>query len=489
MSTAVVRTPTSRCLAGVGRVDITPPIGVYHRMWGAAKQDRATGIHRPLTATALVLEPTAADPANRQIFVAVDHCLLRPDDMDELLKSVCKIAEIDTHQLTIAFSHTHAGGHLVRARGDLPGGEFIGPYLDALPEQLASATRTAVQSRQPAVLTYAETVCAMGRNRDYRDSQREIYVCGFNPDDPHADAAGYPLGVVRISNESSRETIATVVNYPCHPTTLAWDNTLISPDYVGALRDIVERQTGSPCIFLLAPCGDVGPRDGFVGDVAVADRNGRQVGFAALSALESMPSAGTDQHYVGPVISGATIGEWEFRPQPDGRRRETEIFRRQSRELWLEYRDELSTLAEATVELSRRIDAENLASSEGHADEARRMRAMVERQRRYIERIKPLPPDKYPYRIDVRQLGDGFWIVLEGEPYHELQAELRRRFPGVPLIFTTVANGSRASYLPRREDYAKPLYQVEISLLAAGALERITEEIAEQIERWRFARA
>ena len=66
-------------------------------------------------------------------------------------------------------------------------------------------------------------------------------------------------------------TLGTVVNYACHPTTLAWQNTLISPDYVGALREVVERATEAPCLFLQGASGDLGPREGFVGDAEVAD--------------------------------------------------------------------------------------------------------------------------------------------------------------------------------------------------------------------------
>ena len=43
-------------------------------------------------------------------------------------------------------------------------------------------------------------------------------------------------------------------------------------------------------MFLQGASGDTGPRDGFVGDTEVADRNGRQLGYAALSALESIPT-------------------------------------------------------------------------------------------------------------------------------------------------------------------------------------------------------
>src|SRR5512138_2489796 len=44
-----------RGLVGVAREDITPPVGIYARNWGAAAHDAAEGIHRPLTVTALAL--------------------------------------------------------------------------------------------------------------------------------------------------------------------------------------------------------------------------------------------------------------------------------------------------------------------------------------------------------------------------------------------------------------------------------------------------
>lgn len=43
----LVSTPQTRCRVGVARRDITPPAGIYHRMWGAAMHDRAEGVHKP----------------------------------------------------------------------------------------------------------------------------------------------------------------------------------------------------------------------------------------------------------------------------------------------------------------------------------------------------------------------------------------------------------------------------------------------------------
>src|SRR5213078_1736439 len=147
------------------------------------------------------------------------------------------------------------------------------------------------------------------QHRDFWDEVNEIFVCGYNPK-RHADDT---VLVARITSVSGK-VCGTLVNYACHPTTLAWDNRLISPDYPGAMRETVEKATGAPCVFLQGASGELGPREGFVGDTAVADRNGRQLGHATLAALEALPPPGTRFEYAGPVVSGATIGTWAHRP-------------------------------------------------------------------------------------------------------------------------------------------------------------------------------
>ena len=58
MSQRAITMPAGRCYLGFARIDITPPAGINHRSWGAAKHDASTGVHRPLTASALVfLDP------------------------------------------------------------------------------------------------------------------------------------------------------------------------------------------------------------------------------------------------------------------------------------------------------------------------------------------------------------------------------------------------------------------------------------------------
>jgi hypothetical protein len=114
--------------------------------------------------------------------------------------------------------------------------------------------------------------------------------------------------------------LATLVNYACHPTTLAWQNRLISPNYVGALREVVERNTdGAPCLFLQGASGDLGPREGLTGDTAVPDRHGRSLGYAVMSVLGEMLPHATELRYGGVVESGAQLATWERQPfSPSG---------------------------------------------------------------------------------------------------------------------------------------------------------------------------
>ena len=151
--------------------------------------------------------------------------------------------------------------------------------------------------------------CALATNRDLWDAEADRFACGYNPGKPADDT----LLVARATDDAG-EVRATIFNYACHPTTLAWENRLLSPDYVGAAREVLEGAYRAPALFLQGASADLAPRDDYVGDTAVADRNGRQLGYAAAAAIEGLPPPGSRLVYTGIVPSGANLGTWEFRP-------------------------------------------------------------------------------------------------------------------------------------------------------------------------------
>src|SRR5262245_3847791 len=103
--TTRVDTPQSRCRVGFARADITPPVGIYHRMWRAALHDRAAGVHSPLTATALHLE--SLDGSARQLVLGLDHCLLDGAEFARIRDHVSRAASIPVDDILVSMSHTH----------------------------------------------------------------------------------------------------------------------------------------------------------------------------------------------------------------------------------------------------------------------------------------------------------------------------------------------------------------------------------------------
>jgi hypothetical protein len=328
-----------------------------------------------------------------------------------------------------------------------------------------------------ATITYALGTCTMAANRDYWDTAYDGHTCGYNPDSPADDV----VTAARVVDDSGR-AVATIVHYACHPTTLAWENTLISPDYVGALREEVEGATGAPCIFLQGACGDLGPREGFTGDPRVADRNGRQVAFAALSALMSAGPPGTDFEYRGPVVSGATLGTWAHVPQEGQRLAQASDFAGGSYTADLPLKP-IPTREALQGELDRWRSREQEAAAGGDEAAARDLGARAERAQRWLGRLDELPEgDSCPLGFTVHRMGDAVWVACGGEPYSAIQVELRRRFPDNVILCSPLAGDMQVAYLLPADRYGKGLYQEEPSSLAPGCLETLTDAIACRIE-------
>ena len=473
----VVETPLSLCLAGVARGDITPPVGIYHRMWGAALHDRSTGIHRPLTATVLYLQSRQEASPLPYVVIALDHCLFWAKEMGELLDSVSQQASIDRASLVVYFSHTHGAGLMGLERKHLPGGELIEPYLANLASKIAKLIQEAREGLRPASIVYGQGKCGLAKNRDLLDEERGHYVCGFNP----AGITDETVVVGRVSDDAGN-MIATIVNYACHPTTLAWENTLISPDYLGGMRDVIESATNVPCVFLQGASGDLGPLESYVGDVEIADRNGRQLGYASLAALESLPEAGFQFEYTGPVLSGATVGTWKYTAASAEQRVQQSQWDFRRDIVPLKYRIDLPSRSGLEQDDLRYRAEERQAIEAGDADGARKARTLIERTTRSLVRIAPLPAgDAYPYPVLAWRIGDAIWLALDGEHYNVLQRELRARFPDVTLVIGTIANGSTVWYLLAASSYGLGLYQEEASILAKGCQEAVLETATQTI--------
>jgi hypothetical protein len=430
---------------GVAREDITPPVGIYNRSWGAAQHDTAEGIHRPLTLTVLTLQSASTDAP--LVLLAIDLGWFRSlKDEWDYRKPLAEALKLDPSRIMLNMSHTHSGPSVSPEHESMPGGHLIKPYLESVRQAMIRAARRALDSRFDGTLVWNKGYSDLACNRDLPDEEKPRQVVGFNPSVP----ADNTILVGRVTDHSGRIR-ATIVNYACHPVTLAWENKLISPDYVGALHELVEERTGgAPCLFLQGASGDLGPREQYVGDTGIADSNGRRLGLAVLAALEGMLPPRTQLKYSGAIESGTALGTWGR--AADEPSRELRCIKKDV-PLPLKELPSLAELDKALTDCNDRVQSERL----------RRKRAI----RSSLGDGKVANVGLFAWRV-----GDAFILGQPNEAYSSLQIELRKS--GDTVVVMNLTNGS-CGYLPPAEYFRQEIYSAWQTPFEKGCLERVTE--------------
>lgn len=445
-----LRVPHLTAQVGIARRDITPLTGIRARNWGNADWNASEGTHRELTLTALAV---GADDASVQLLVAVDGTWWRRvDDEWGVRGRVLESLGLANEQLQISLSHTHAGPVLCSTDAALPGGEFIGAYLGAITDAAIDAGREALANSRAGRIEWAVGRCSLASNRELDLDGRALV--GFNPDGVADDT----VMVGRVTSQDG-EVLGTIVNYACHATTLAWDNHLISPDYVGAMRALVEAETGAPCLFLQGASGDLAPREQYSGDVEVADRHGRSLGHAVLSALESLPLPGTELELLGGFESGAALAIWREAPFANGVHAHAVVGS-------VELEVDVPSIEELTQRWAADLDENNL-------DER------LNRARNLRDNYITGPTVQHP--VWAWRWGDAIIVGQPGEAYSRFQLTLRERFPDHRIIVMNLTNGPGFVYFPTQEAYDRGAYQAWQTPLVAGSLDRLEDFATELI--------
>jgi hypothetical protein len=442
---------------GVARVDITPPIGIYTREWAAATHSVAQSIHRPLFLTALTFQ--AKRGAQPLVFVEADLGFWRNRELSESVRSKIRgECSLPLSRFLFGLSHTHSSVSLAEPDDGLPGGTLLRDYIERIQSASHEAVQAALENAEEAWLDWHYGRCALARNRDLPEpvpgSTR--YVCGYNPDVVADDT----LLVGRVTSRIGKR-LATLVNYACHPTTLAWDNTAISPDFVGAMRDTIEDAAGGTAFFIQGASGELSPRHQYVGDPQVADRHGRHLGYACLATLEDMDPPGKALAFDRVVESGAPLAVWSLEEVPSSS--------------VLEAIEVTATLPVKDWPSADELERQRLATTD---------RALQERLRRQRDtRLSLGDGDTYSISLWVWRIGSAVVVGVPGEPYSLLQRELRQRFRQMPVVCANLVNSAVSSYLPPQELYEQDIYQVWRTPFARGSLEIAIDALSGAIEQ------
>jgi neutral ceramidase len=229
---------------GAGERDITPPPGCPMWGYGARHDMLSQGALDPLMAKAVVI----AAGGDKVALVGID--LGRGPTaamMTDIRKAVADKAGIK--HVLITGSHTHHGP--VIELTDDPGygkGKYdvaVG-YNKKLPGLLVEAILDADRALKPAKFGFATVSVTLNRNRQ---SKREP-----KPTDPM-------LAVLRFDDEAGKP-IAVLVNFAAHPVMTDPKVLKYSADYPGYLKNKVESELSTKCVFMQGASGDMSTNAG-----------------------------------------------------------------------------------------------------------------------------------------------------------------------------------------------------------------------------------
>jgi neutral ceramidase len=260
LSAAVVPARGDDLQAGAARADITPPAGFP--MWGyGARHDAASvGVLDPLQARALVL----VAGSERIALVSLDLGRAPTRQSTAAIRARLK-SEAGIEHIFLVASHTHHGPVLELDNWPDP----KKPYVRELEDKIVEAVLAANKSLRPARIGVASKEVPFNRNRHSR-----------RPDKP----VDRDLLVLRVEDEAGKP-IAHAVNFAAHPVMQSVKVLKFSADYPGALAELVEKETGAPCLFLQGAAGDLSPNPG---EHAGPQKFGQAVGGEVLALAKAI---------------------------------------------------------------------------------------------------------------------------------------------------------------------------------------------------------
>lgn len=403
-------------LLGAGQADITPPIGTPFGGLALERTSPATAVHDPLLACAVVLTVNEASSA----VVSCDLQTISPELVGRVRERIQSDFGIPKESVLIAATHVHSAPGGDASERQIPGVDryYTTPEAERrIEEGILTAIRRAWRTREEAELHAARgRIPGIGRSR-------------HTPDSPTEASAALLVG----SQPTTGRPLAVLANYGCHPSILGPDNTAVSADYPGVLRNrLSECFDRAPVTFLNAPAGDISTRatrrEQTFTEVA---RLGNELADQILRLREALT----------PVSSNALSGASVVVPLPVD----------PSLRAWIG--DQLARLPDSCSVRARRL-------------------------RIQAERLEALWDTAIPCEVQVLRCGDIAFIGVAGELFSDLGEAITLGSPAPISLIAAPANGTIGNVPPARlHDVVRPLVSANAGALLVKEVEALLARV------------
>ena len=417
-------------LVGLGKGDITPPVGVP--MGGyVARDGQSVGIHDRLSARCFLFQDDVAAVG----VLVLDVLGLSAEWITALQAVVQEIAGIAAQNVVAAATHTHAGpaGFVdtgcVNSRSDLQE-----PKGKALLAGTGKAVRQAAASMFPARLGVGcERVPGIANHRTDRTRSIDDF-----------------LWLLRIDDTSGRLRGA-LANFPCHSTVLGSDNRYLSGDLLGTAASNAESVRDETTIIAVT--------NGASGDVSTRFCRKAQ-NFEELEHLSHILSAAMLDVNDGICTRGGAslaVGESSC---------------------WLPYKPASSVVhVQAEIDrLKRRLAEERI--EDNHPGERRIIETRLEGARGLLDLLRSGRLVRGGETVFLKgiRLGNGVFIAVPGEPFNSLVQRVRAtKRPEQKVTVFGCSNGY-VGYFPDRSATDAGWYEAQISRFDWRSAEILAKE-------------
>ncbi len=267
--------PAAPLEVAFGHVDITPKLERRRPVYiaGYGMNRRATGVHDPLYARAVVMNIGGEKVA----FVSVDLIGLQYPAVKQIREGLG-----DYKYVMVSSTHSHEGPDVIGIWGSSPlrsGVDFR--YVDDVAKKVIAIVKDTQKRLAPAEARYgtAEDESLLG------DSRKPKVYDGV-------------LRVIRFNAPGEAEPSGVLVQWNCHPEAMGSRNTLLTADFPYATIAALEKQYKCPIAYFTGAVGGLmAPPDHVVkndkgeelkeGDFAYCERYGQMVAELAAKAVDA----------------------------------------------------------------------------------------------------------------------------------------------------------------------------------------------------------
>ncbi|MFK4310152.1 hypothetical protein ABH957_004846 [Bacillus sp. RC242] len=389
---------------GVCQVDITPPLGIdfigYHRDTGI------NNIEEHIYGTIFVFEKDEV----KTVFISIDNIGMLVEDTNIIRERVASELHVPFEQITVVYTHTHSGPETV---GDHP---LIKSYKTILLNNVVQGAITANNNMRSCEVGWDVTTGDIGVNRRERTPDGKAKM-GINIE----GIVDKRIGVLAMRNAESKELAGVIVFCTAHPNVLKGDSDVLSADYPGMTREILEKIVNCPVIIVQGATGNVNAK--YRGSQEALKQMAYVLSGHVLTILPTVTYR--------PIVNLRTISstmQMKLKDIP-------EI-------------EEIKRMAQ-------------LAEKQWGVNTEEWLTIVLEKHRRNIQQVS------IDLEIQLFQINDGIFSGIPMEPFSETALEMKESVQNELAFFGGYTSGY-IGYLPTKEEYAYGGYEVELNPVVYG---------------------